>query len=64
MENERKTSNKCLILREFGHINKFQIQDRPIPQPGKDQIRIRVEAWSASIILFYKLITFRYEIER
>lgn len=45
MENGHNKSNRCLVLREFGGISKFQIQEKAIPEPGKDQIRIRVEAW-------------------
>ncbi|EDV22049.1 Synaptic vesicle membrane protein VAT-1-like protein [Trichoplax sp. H2] len=44
MQNGHKTSNRCLVLREFGNINKHQIQENPIPEPGEGQIRVKVEA--------------------
>lgn len=40
-----KEMNKCLVLTGYGGLDKLQIQNRPIENPQKGQIRIRVETW-------------------
>ncbi|EDV21800.1 uncharacterized protein TRIADDRAFT_59886 [Trichoplax adhaerens] len=42
-ESVSKEMNKCLVLTGYGSLDKLQILNRPIENPGKGQIRIKVE---------------------
>lgn len=43
-ESEKKT-NKSLVLRGYGSYNKLQVQQKSVPKPDKNEIRVKVEAW-------------------
>ena len=45
MAESSEKKNKCLVLRGYGSYNKLEVQEKSIPKPKKDEIRVKVKAW-------------------
>jgi NADPH:quinone reductase-like Zn-dependent oxidoreductase len=35
---------KAVVIREHGSVDRLRLEDRPVPEPGPDEVRVRVKA--------------------